>query len=196
VCLLETTPQLLQLKKVRPSVKTTKQICRQPYSSVISWSSRSDSMGFVCVLLGENGWRMCYYCDGSYSSLINLYVKVYLDEDCDESKREIERRLANRGFVYFIGAFDSNMDIQFVKIGFSTEPRSRMKQMSTGNPFDLRLLTFFPGCQCVEKWIHKEFKETRERGEWFRPTPRMRKVFSRYESVFSWSYIDERKKLK
>lgn len=66
------------------------------------------------------------------------------------------------GVVYFIRCF------HLVKIG-TTEQRIeyRIKNMTTDNPFELRLIALVKGRQGVEREAHRAFSHYRHRGEWF-----------------------------
>ena len=63
--------------------------------------------------------------------------------------------------VYFIQAGE------FVKIGFSVNPESRIDELKTGCPFELKLLTTVPGGKKMEKELHQIFAAHRQHGEWF-----------------------------
>lgn len=65
--------------------------------------------------------------------------------------------------IYFILAKH-----KFVKIGYSANPKSRLKELSTGNPFKLKLLATMPGLHFTEKELHTVFERFRMEGEWFR----------------------------
>ena len=68
------------------------------------------------------------------------------------------------GFVYFIRAEGTGS----IKIGFSTNhPSIRLKELQTGSPSKLELLTFYEGSEKDEKKLHHEFAEDRGIGEWF-----------------------------
>jgi hypothetical protein len=68
--------------------------------------------------------------------------------------------------VYFIRIKDTDM----VKIGFSQDVRARIKQLSTGNPFDLVLegaheTKNYRKCEML---LHQHFIDRHVHGEWFR----------------------------
>lgn len=69
------------------------------------------------------------------------------------------------GYVYFMEMG------RFIKIGWSTLPRSRQETLQTGNPYDIKLLGAFPGSLGNEAGLHELFSHARARGEWFRKTP-------------------------
>jgi hypothetical protein len=58
---------------------------------------------------------------------------------------------------------------QFYKIGIANDVQSRLAQLSTGNPFELKLLASysFENAEVVERSIHQRFSNKRVRGEWF-----------------------------
>lgn len=55
----------------------------------------------------------------------------------------------------------------FVKIGYSKNPRARLKELQTGNPNKLKLLATMPGTYSTEATLHEMFKSQRAHGEWF-----------------------------
>jgi len=64
--------------------------------------------------------------------------------------------VAKPGFVYFLRFSDR------VKIGFSTDPRTRISQL----PHD-EVLAIFPGTRLNERQLHAAFGDLRLTGEWF-----------------------------
>lgn len=66
------------------------------------------------------------------------------------------------GFVYFIS------DGEAVKIGFSAIPESRMTNLQGGSPRDLKMLGKFPASLDNEQALHRKYKPSWIRGEWFR----------------------------
>ena len=75
------------------------------------------------------------------------------------------------GFVYFVQSGDGGP----IKIGLSCPQGwlTRLSHMQTGNPAELRLLRTVRGDKSVEAKLHKQFKDSRIRGEWFEPTPEL-----------------------
>lgn len=68
---------------------------------------------------------------------------------------------AEHGHVYFMKAGNA------VKIGRSTNLRSRFKSLQTGSADAARIVKILPGGKRREKEFHKRFAEYRLRGEWF-----------------------------
>ena len=73
----------------------------------------------------------------------------------------------SEGFVYFI---QSEMAGQPIKIGYTKNIESRLKQLQTGHPASLALLGQLPGPQSLETSLHKTFAADRLYGEWFKPS--------------------------
>lgn len=68
------------------------------------------------------------------------------------------------GYVYLIGSdYDSP-----VKVGFSLNPWSRVKEISTGSHEELSVLLTFKASKKTESQLHRFFKDFRTRNEWFR----------------------------
>ena len=69
--------------------------------------------------------------------------------------------------IYFIQEGESGP----IKIGFSTNPYSRLAAMQTGHPEQLHLIATIPGTPRKEKELHYFFDDLRIMGEWFKPDP-------------------------
>jgi hypothetical protein len=69
----------------------------------------------------------------------------------------------DNGFIYAIRSGRSNL----IKIGFSVEPRGRLKELQTGSPDKLELLQAWPGTRSDERRIHRFLRKNRVHGEWF-----------------------------
>lgn len=83
-----------------------------------------------------------------------------------EKAKETRRRKKYKGFVYFVQGECGGA----IKIGFSQNPDSRLKQLQTGYPDTLKILCLVPGNEKTEKKIQNKFVDTRLNGEWFKPT--------------------------
>lgn len=70
-------------------------------------------------------------------------------------------KIVGHGHVYFLRAGN------VVKIGHSTNLRSRFKSLKTGIAEDARVVKIMPGGRNREREFHKRFAEYRLRGEWF-----------------------------
>jgi Meiotically up-regulated gene 113 len=68
-----------------------------------------------------------------------------------------------KGGVYVIEAVGTNR----VKIGYSLNPEKRIKELSTGCPFELQLVGCVKGTIEREKQLHCRFTKYRVNGEWF-----------------------------
>jgi hypothetical protein len=60
-----------------------------------------------------------------------------------------------------------------IKIGHSTNPRKRLRQLQNGSPYELRLLGVLAGNLEKEAELHKQFSEWRLREEWFIPVSQL-----------------------
>jgi hypothetical protein len=74
-----------------------------------------------------------------------------------------ERTTQGSGYVYFIEA----VGLSRVKIGYSEDPESRLKQLLTGSPVALKIFAKMPGNQPMEKEIHSRFLHLKVENEWF-----------------------------
>jgi hypothetical protein len=68
------------------------------------------------------------------------------------------------GHVYFVQVISSGD----IKIGYSTNIRSRISTLQTSIPEKIKLLGYISGDLGKEKELHKKFRILRLRGEWFR----------------------------
>jgi len=74
-----------------------------------------------------------------------------------------------KGYVYFIA--DDSANAEYVKIGFSKNPKKRLSDLQVANPKELVLIGMIELDQVGEKMIHKYLKENTDayvRGEWFK----------------------------
>lgn len=72
----------------------------------------------------------------------------------------------------------------FIKIGYSESPLSRVSGMQTGNPYELQLIAVIPGDTGLESYLHERFADMRVRGEWFKETGLLEVFVNVCESVF------------
>ena len=66
--------------------------------------------------------------------------------------------------VYFIGQDETN----FVKIGYSVDPKARLTGLQAANPNKLHMLGIIEGGYSNERMYHKRYAEHCMHGEWFR----------------------------
>lgn len=64
-----------------------------------------------------------------------------------------------QGFVYFV------TDGEHIKVGFSTRPEKRVRDLRTAKP--LTVLAIVAGTRAQEKAVHTAFNATKVHGEWF-----------------------------
>jgi T5orf172 domain. len=68
---------------------------------------------------------------------------------------------------------------RFMKIGVAYDVQKRLAELSTGNPFELRVLAVygFENAQVIEAALHQRFSNGRIRGEWFSLSEEDVKIF-------------------
>lgn len=74
--------------------------------------------------------------------------------------------LRNKQYLYIIRAVNTG----HVKIGVSTNPFSRLKELQTSNPYTLKISLIFDTDEQafkLEKKLHSFFNKSKMRGEWF-----------------------------
>lgn len=69
------------------------------------------------------------------------------------------------------------------KIGYSKNPKNRLMQLQSSNPYFLELVATIDGTLQDEKRLHTKFKDYRIGGEWFNYSEEIRKHFNS-ESIF------------
>lgn len=80
------------------------------------------------------------------------------------SRHHCDNGAAFEGFVYLISWGEENP----VKVGWSTQPFKRLKEIQTSHPHELKILGVFPGARPLEKEAHRAMGNTlRRSGEWF-----------------------------
>jgi len=83
----------------------------------------------------------------------------------DLRKNIIIEKGKNKEGVYIISIKDSDL----FKIGLTKNIEQRLKQLQTGNPFEFRLIEFFPTSKFkeLEKTLHKKYKKNKYKNEWY-----------------------------
>lgn len=66
------------------------------------------------------------------------------------------------GWVYFV------QDGEFVKIGYTKDPKGRASRRRTDNPRDTTHILTLWASKGFERFVHDEFASYRHRNEWFR----------------------------
>jgi hypothetical protein len=66
------------------------------------------------------------------------------------------------GHVYLIS------DGTFTKVGYSTNPHARVKQLQTAHPNPLKIVALFEAERDMEVLLHEELEAYHVRGEWYR----------------------------
>lgn len=74
-----------------------------------------------------------------------------------------------------------------IKIGHTTNPRTRIPTLQTGSPVRLRLLKTIPGGRSRESQIHGQLSGYRLEGEWFSPAPAVWKLVN---TIDQYEYRD------
>jgi hypothetical protein len=83
------------------------------------------------------------------------------------------------GFVYFIQPTGGGL----IKVGYSTNPKSRFRGVQAECPVPLELLGFVPGDRLLEAALHARFSEHRSHNEWFRPAESVRDLLERLRAT-------------
>jgi len=103
--------------------------------------------------------------DNNPLSLRNLAYDMGFPDDLTSrlAMRDKQRHLQRtKGVIYFVRCQE------FVKIGYASDWRARVRSLAVSNPYRLSLLCLLKGGTDHEAELHSHFSEFRERGEWFR----------------------------
>ena len=88
------------------------------------------------------------------------------------NKRGNERSNGPKGFIYFIQGKSGGP----IKIGYSQDPTTRLKELQSGHPDTLTILHLVPvSTKIYEAKFHKKYESYRLNGEWFKPDERLLK---------------------
>lgn len=79
--------------------------------------------------------------------------------------REVLGLVGDETRVYFVQG-----ELGRIKIGFSSNVESRLRDLQCSSAVPLRLLASIPGGPAVEAELHARFASARVHGEWFEPT--------------------------
>jgi hypothetical protein len=80
-----------------------------------------------------------------------------------------------KGFVYFIVDYQAKK----VKIGYSTNPQRRLKELLTSNEGKLELAKIVQGTVKDERKYQRMFCHSKIRREWFELTPEIEEFINR-----------------
>jgi Meiotically up-regulated gene 113 len=100
----------------------------------------------------DMGFRYCSSCHDQYRS------------SRAESQASRKKKKAEKSVVYFIQGGNA------IKIGYTTDLKSRLSSMQTDCPLPLVVLKTMPGGRPTETLLHEKFASARKSGEWFEPT--------------------------
>lgn len=70
-------------------------------------------------------------------------------------------------WVYFIAA----KSVAMIKIGVTTDVRSRLCGLRNASPVPLEIAAVIPGDIAIERQMHSRFASSRHHGEWFEASP-------------------------
>ena len=73
----------------------------------------------------------------------------------------------NIGVVYFIQSVKGK---GYIKIGFSNNPKRRLREIQRYSPIELRIIAMIKGGREKEAELHRRFSKYRRYGEWFEPS--------------------------
>jgi len=83
------------------------------------------------------------------------------------------------GCIYFVAALDRSL----IKIGFSSYPQGRFRQIRGASPVPLEFLASVVGTHLDEWKLHKVFLSARSHFEWFRATPEIMELIDQVRAT-------------
>lgn len=106
---------------------------------------------------------------------VRLAQEFALEDPNAQLQEAIRReRMSDKRPIYLV----RNPATGLLKIGVATDIKARIMDLETGAGVRLQLIaTIKSGGVRRERQIHKELKDLRIRGEWFRDDPRVRRYF-------------------
>jgi hypothetical protein len=113
--------------------------------------------------------KVCDNCKGKFLStnVVDLEEGLFASLCTDCKNNNIRFRNSRAGFIYIIG------NGEFWKCGStSRSPELRLKDMQTGNPHELQVLTSFlvRDCRIGERLCQNRLKDFHFRAEWYKAT--------------------------
>lgn len=69
-----------------------------------------------------------------------------------------------------------------IKIGYSDQPKRRLKEMMMWSPIPLELFAVVPGDRGLEGSLHRAFRDAKSHWEWFRPIPELIEAINRMKA--------------
>lgn len=123
------------------------------------------------VLSGLIDWQLEYL--HSYDSwrqhpVCNIRVSGYYYTGLSEN---------DNNMIYFVGESPNDGGTMAVKVGYSDNPKQRLKELQIGNPRKLVLLASVNGTMQQEKSLHHWLRQfSAESNEWFMMVPEIRNM--------------------
>jgi len=106
------------------------------------------------------------YCKGSVTEATRVSGRWRGDIYELLRKHDMTPGRTGAAIVYFLQGSNG-----FIKIGRAINVNKRIQSLSSGSPVELKLLAITKVHKEFE--IHRMFKESRSRGEWFKPSPEL-----------------------
>lgn len=95
-------------------------------------------------------------------------------QDLTRKSRNKNKAKSKKGYVYLI----KNEQTQNVKIGYSANPKRRLKDLQTSTDCELKLIACIKGDIALEQALHQKFKDFHIRNEWFKFSDSIADVFN------------------
>lgn len=153
------TKQEQLLKEVRKQKRFVKKVTKSKQSKEKSFALRRLSEKGIRRIKGRAIQTLDY-------DRIKIAYQTHFNESLTLAYLNIHRgkTVPNKNeFVYFIGS----REFGFVKIGYSKNPKQRLKQIQTSVPFPVEILKAENGNKETETRYHLRFQKHNTYGEWF-----------------------------
>lgn len=107
----------------------------------------------------------------SMANFERMAMERRVAKSIERMRRDDERNVS--GYVYFIRCEG------YVKVGYSSNPSSRLRALAVMCPFPCHVIGKIPGGKKYEADIHVQLKDHHHRGEWFKWTEEVESIISR-----------------
>jgi hypothetical protein len=116
-----------------------------------------------------------------HKSLTPAQRQMWVDKASLASCGRSDELVAREPIVYFIACGDD-----LIKIGHTTNLRSRLSALRTATPKELRVLLAIPGTRDDEQELHRKFEAHRAGREWFSRCDAIAEFISAHRMTAPW----------
>lgn len=142
------------LRKAKAEI-TRRQIQERVDEIGEAWESEDELMLHVCMEAFPEDLKL-------HNRLSAAQRQMWLDKAALAACGRADEISATEPVIYFISAGDD-----LIKIGHTTNLRTRLRSLRTAHPKELHILLVMPGSRDDEQDLHRRFSDLRVGREWF-----------------------------